>query len=163
MKRLLVVFSLVAVMLVVGAGVIYAQGPDGEGRGDCRGGGPRGAGHLIDTIAEALEMEPGDIAAQVQDGSTLAEIIEANGGDLEAITAELIDGQTEHINQAVVDGMLTQEEADEKLADLETHIDELLNGEFEVREGGRGRGPRGPRGDNAPEENGAPADESTSA
>lgn len=147
MQRLLIIFSVFAVMLVIGAGVIYAQGP-ADGQGDCRGRGP-GAGHLIDTIAEALEMEPADIIAQVQDEATLAEVIEANGGDVEAIKADLVAAATERINQAVEDGWLTQEEADEKLADLETHINDILNGEFEPRSG---RGPgRGPRGGNAPD------------
>lgn len=153
MQRLLIIFSVFAVMLVVGAGVIYAQGPD-EATGPCRGRGP-GGGHLIDTIAEALELEPADIIEQVQDGATLAEIIEANGGDVEAIKADLVAAATERINQAIEDGWLTQEEADAKLADLETHIDDMLNGEFEPRSG---RGPgRGPRGGNAPDS--APADD----
>jgi polyhydroxyalkanoate synthesis regulator phasin len=140
MKRLLIIFSVLAVMMVIGAGIIYAQGPDGQ-RGRGRGRGPGDGGHVIDTIADALELDPTDVATQVQDGATLAEIIEANDGDLEAIKATLMEGATERINQAVEVGRLTQEEADEKLADLETHIDELLSGEFELRGSGRGWGP----------------------
>lgn len=112
------------------------------------GEGPRGpkGPNAIDIIAEALGLEPQDVFAQLQEGATLAEVIAANDGNVDEIRAELIANATERINTGLEDGRLTQEEADEKLADLETHIDELLNGEFEARMGQRGEAGRGPRG-----------------
>ena len=58
----------------------------------------------------------------------------------------LVAAASEHIDQAVADERLTQQEADEKKAELPERMAEIVNGEF------RGPGPgrfRGPAGDTA--------------
>lgn len=116
--------------------------PDGKGRSNQGQRGNRGFNN-IDVISEALGLQPEDVLGAWQDGSTLAEIITENGGDVEAIKAEIVVATTEKINQAVADEKLTQEEADEKIAELDAHVDEFLSSEFQVRP--EGDGPRGPR------------------
>ncbi len=126
--------------------------PDGEGRPNQGQRGNRGFNN-IDVISEALGLQPEDVLSAWQDGSTLAEIIEENGGDVEAIKAEIVADSTEKINQAVADEKLTQEEADAKIAELDAHVDELLSGDFEARPAGErpdGEGSRGPRDRNEP-------------
>ena len=148
MKRVIIILSLLTIM-AVGVGAVAAQGPGGrDGRGHR---GHHRGGHLIDTIAEALGMEPEDIiqALQAEEGTTLADVIEANGGDVEAIIATVVEDKTERLNEAVADGRLTQEEADERLAELEARITERLNGEFTPR--GPGNGRRGPEAEDVPE------------
>lgn len=147
MKRVLIIFSLLAIM-AVSVGVIAAQGPEGK---EGRRGRHHRDGHLIDTIAEALEMEPEAVieALRAEEGTTLADVIEANGGDIDAIVATFVEDATERINEAVEDGRLNQEEADERLAELEERITDRLNGEFTGY--GPENGRRGPRGDDAPE------------
>ncbi|NIR37390.1 MAG: hypothetical protein GWO22_15820, partial [Actinobacteria bacterium] len=51
----------------------------------------------------------------------------------------------ERIQEAVENGRITQEQADEKLADLEQRITDRVNGEAPER-GPRGFGRRGPGG-----------------
>ncbi|MCI0710178.1 MAG: hypothetical protein L0154_08445 [Chloroflexi bacterium] len=158
MKRVLIILSLLAIM-AVSVGMVAAQGPGGRGG---RGGrGHHHGSHLIETIAEALEMEPEDIieALQAEEGTTLADVIEANGGDVEAIIAAVVEEKTERLNEAVADGRLTQEEADERLAELEERITERLNSEFTPR------GRRAPSTEDVPEEESSDTtdDESTNA
>ena len=93
----------------------------------------------VQIISDAIGLDPMDIAQEIRDGKTLAEIITENGGDVDTVKAELIANATERINQAVEDGKLTQEEADEMLANLDTTIDDLLSGDLrEMRMDGRG-------------------------
>ena len=70
----------------------------------------------------------------------------------------LVTVQQERLAAAVEDGRITQEQADERLADLEERVTERVNSEAPV--GGHGHGPHGDRGgqpgdDEAP---GMPAD-----
>ena len=65
----------------------------------------------------------------------------------------LVQAQEERIAQAVEDSRLTQEEADERLADLEERITERVDSP--VGDGGRGHGGRGDRAGDAAE---TPAD-----
>jgi len=67
------------------------------------------------------------------------------------LIAYLVDQAEEHIADAVADGRMTQEEADEKLADLEDHITELVTSDIpepgdRPMGGGGGRGGHGPGG-----------------
>lgn len=94
-------------------------------------------------IAESLGMTPEELLQAWRDGSTLSEIITANGGDVAAVTQTLIDAATERINTAVSEGTLTQERADELLQNLPDQIERLLNAEFQGRPGPGRNGQRG--------------------
>jgi uncharacterized protein (DUF433 family) len=144
---------LAAVVATVGVGAAFAQGATPPAEAPVEGerpawhqngpGGPRG-GHL-ETVAEALGMTVDELHEALADGQTVAELAEAQGVALEDIAAALVAVHAERIQQAVDDGRLTQEEADEKLAEMEDRILEgLESGEF----GGRGGpcGPGDPRG-----------------
>ena len=144
---------LAAVVATVGVGAAFAQGatPPAEApvEGECPAwhpngpGGPRG-GHL-ETVAEALGMTVDELHEALADGQTVAELAEAQGVALEDIAAALVAVHAERIQQAVDDGRLTQEEADEKLAEMEDRILEgLESGEF-----GGSRGPGGRATDRA--------------
>ena len=117
---------------------------DGFGPRGPRQRGPKG----LDTAAEFLDMEIEDLATQLKDGATLAEIA---GAQTDALIAAMVAEAEEHLAQAVTDEKLTQEEADEKLADIEERITTFVNeGPPERPEGGEGRGPGGPRGPHGP-------------
>lgn len=152
-KRIAVLVS-VFLMLVLSVGIINAQ-DGGEGDEDGRRGKGRRGHHVLETIAEALDVEPEGLRTELQEeGATLVDIITSNDGDVDEIKALLVTEATEHINQAVEDGKLTQAEADEKLAGLDEHVDELLNGEFECSGKGGPRGNRPPRNQETPAEAG---------
>ena len=98
------------------------EGGRGEGRG--QGGDVREA---VQAVVDATGLEAQEIMQQLRDGATLSEIIVANDGDPNNIIAILIGLVTEKTNQAVTDGVITQERADEILANAETHITNLVN------------------------------------
>ncbi|MCJ7726377.1 MAG: hypothetical protein MUP76_08345 [Acidimicrobiia bacterium] len=102
----------------------------------------------LDAAAEFLGMEVADLASQLREGATLAEIA---GDQTDGLIAAMVADAGEHLAQAVTDGKMTQEEADEKLADVEDRITTFVNeGPPERPEGaggpGRPGGHRGPGG-----------------
>jgi len=102
----------------------------GEGR-------PRmqAAQSLIEATAAETDLEAREIMQQLRDGSTLADIITANGGSVETVVASAVADATDRINAAVAEGRLTQEEADERLASLEATFTEAVNSELPERDG----------------------------
>ena len=101
-----------------------------------------------------LGMEVEELGAQLREGATLAEIA---GGQTDALIAAMVAEVEEHLVQAVTDGKLTQDEADEKLAEIEKRITTFVNEGLPERpegEGGPGghQGPRGPGGGRPPVE-----------
>ena len=137
------IFTLVFAMMVTAFGVVSAHDENGR-----RG---RGFGNPDSTIlTNATGLEHAEIREAVRNGSTIADLIVANGGDVNATIILLVDEATEKITEKVDAGDITQERADEILASLEDRITDRVNGTFEP-DGRRGR--RGPRGfDNQAEE-----------
>lgn len=114
----------------------------GELRGFGRGRGFR----AIQQVAEFLELTPEEMREALAEYDTLADLAAANGSSGDELVAFLIDKVEEHLAQAVADGRITQEEADEKLADAEEHITDMVNsdipepGDRPWRRGGGGPG-----------------------
>jgi urease gamma subunit len=136
-KMVLLAFTAVSV-LVFGAGMISAQEATTEFQ--------RGDGivrEVLEIVAEATGLTGREIADRVRAGETLAEIITAQGGDVAAVTSQIVSAITERVNTAVAEGRITQERADEILLDLEARVTLLLNGEYELAGAGLGRGDRG--------------------
>jgi hypothetical protein len=113
-------------------------GRGGHGHGGPGGRGGRGA-HL-ETVATVLGISVEDLRTGLVDGQTIAEIATANGKTAEEVVDALVAEATERIGQAVTDGKLTQEEADVKLAELDTKLTEFVNSTPELR-GPRGQAP----------------------
>lgn len=126
-------------------------GPPGAGQ---RGGGPgggslhRGGPHgmlmegarlALETAAETLGMDGGALRAALRDGSSLADLAEQQGVAVDDVVAALVDEAEEHLAQAVADGRITQERADEIAATLSERLTERLDQTWEPR----GHGPRG--------------------
>lgn len=109
-------------------------------------GGGRGF-RAIQQVAEFLELSDDELKAAIEEYDTIAEIAEANGSSADEVVAYLLDQLEEHLATAVDDGRLTQDEADERLADAEEHLTEMVNSDIPERPlGGRGPGGRGPGG-----------------
>ncbi|MCB9454732.1 MAG: hypothetical protein H6671_01955 [Anaerolineaceae bacterium] len=85
---------------------------------------------IVEIVATETGLEPAEIVAQVREGSTAADIITANGGDVEAVKAELVSVLTERINTAVANGRIIQERADTLLSNLDNLVNRALNGEL---------------------------------
>jgi hypothetical protein len=129
--------------LALVAGVVGAQGQGDGGRGGGRGRGGgfgdergmgrdrgdlgRGALGLIQIVVEQTGLTVREIGEQVRGGFTLAEIITANGGSVEEVTNAAIAQAAERINEAVANGRITQERADEMIAALADNVSNMLN------------------------------------
>lgn len=125
-------------------------------------GGHRGGAPVLSAAATALGMTEDELRTALEaDGATLARVAEEQGVEVDALVDALVTVQQERIAAAVEDGRLTQEQADERLADLEERVTERVNTEAPVggpghgRHGDRGGRPDGGADDEAP---GTPAD-----
>jgi len=70
----------------------------------------------LENLAVKLNMTVVDLKAALEEGKTIPEIAESQGITMEDLKAEKEEAMIERINQAVTDGKLTQEEADEIIA-----------------------------------------------
>ena len=133
-KRI-VTIALAALVALSAVGVASAQGLEQRGDGPRGRGGRhlilRGLQHVATAITEATGLERADIIAQLAEGKTLAEVIIENGGDLEAVKAELLAPLQERAAAAVEAERITQDRADELLTSASERIDTLLNRVFE--------------------------------
>lgn len=119
------------------------------------GGWHRDGGPGLSAAADALGMTEDELRTALQaEGTTLADVAEEQGVDVDTLIDALVTAQQERIAAAVEDGRLTQAEADERLADLEERVTERVNSEGPVGGSERGgpmghHGPGGHRGDGA--------------
>lgn len=121
-KLLTLIGGFLAVMLVIGvlsATSAFAQGPSipplhGGGPGGGRGG--LGNGVALQAAAEALGMTTDELINALRGGSTLEELAEEAGADIEDVRAAIQEARTvdlrERIQQAVEAGTITQDHAD---------------------------------------------------
>jgi uncharacterized protein (DUF433 family) len=92
----------------------------------------------IEVAAETIGIEPSELLAEVRDGATIAEVAEDHGVDPQDVIDAIATEQRERLDQAVEDGLLTQDEADERAADLEERAADLVNGELDMPMWGHG-------------------------
>jgi hypothetical protein len=112
------------------------------------GGGHRGGGFDLAAAATALGMTQDELrTALATEGTTLADVAGEQGIEVDALVDALVTAQQERIAAAVGDGRITQEQADERLADLEERVSERVTSEAPVGGPGPGHGPHGPHGE----------------
>ncbi len=137
-----------------------SEDPPADGE-DARPNGRRGMGAALEAVAEVIGIEVDDLRTQVRDGATLGDIAEANGVDSSEVVNVIVQAKQDRIAQAVEDGRITQEQADEKAAELEDRVTTRVEeGRPERPEGtadGEGRRGPGQRGNDGQGGAGAPA------
>jgi len=95
---------------------------------DCQG---REGRHQLnlETAADAIGIDVEDLRTALEGGSTLAQVAEANNVDPQTVIDALVADASTHLAQKVESGELTQEQADERLADVTARItDHVQNG-----------------------------------
>jgi uncharacterized protein YidB (DUF937 family) len=97
-------------------------------------GGPGGPGHPglragFEAAAETIGISAEDLRSALRDGSTIAEVAAANDVDVQAVIDAMVADANEHLDQAVADGRLDQERADNIKAGLVERITAVVNGE----------------------------------
>ena len=109
---------------------LVAQAPErGEHRGD-RG---RRPGMDGEVVAELLGIDVAELRSGVRAGQSIAELAEANGTDVQTVIDALVDEAASHLDLAVGNGRLTEDEAAEKLVDVTERITARVNGERPAR------------------------------
>ena len=98
------------------------EAPDGARHGH------RGGGCDLDDAAEAIGIEESALREALDGGQSIAEVAEANGVEVQDVIDAMVTAKTEDLAEKVAEGRLTQDEADEKSADLETRITDQVNG-----------------------------------
>lgn len=114
-------YSLFALTLfsLVGTGVAYAKGPNGT---NANGNNQTNKGYGYETMisdkAETLGVSVDDLKADLAEGKTFLEIAEAQGLTSDDLHEVMTTQATARINQRVANGNLTQEQANERLANM---------------------------------------------
>ena len=122
-------------------GTITVQGStDGTaGTADHAPRGPRAA-VASEAVAKVLGMTADELRTELQSGKTLAEIAKTKGVDIAKVTQAIIDDFTAREQAEVAAGDHTQAEVDQKIADLKSKINDVVNGAMPDK------GEHGPRG-----------------
>ncbi len=108
-----------------------------------RGGrmGQRGFGALrggSEDVQELLGLSAEEIRTAMVDGSSLADLAEQQGVTVEELSDVLVSGIEEQIDQAVEDGKIDADRADEIKDGVDEKIEAMINAEFDGFRGGRG-------------------------
>ncbi len=115
------------------------------------GHGMRGFGGRLgmsSTLPDLLGIDADAMREQLQEGSTIAEIAEANGVSVDDVISGLVSEASDRLGTAVTDGKITQEQADESLTEMTQRITDMVNGEAPLGRGGVGGHERGRHGGN---------------
>lgn len=105
-------------------------------------GGLHHGGHhgFVDFTAAAdfLDVTEAQLRASLEDGDTLAEIAKANGKTASGLVDALVAAAKADLDEKVAAGRLTEAQRTSILADLESRLEDVVNGEFSF--GFRGHG-----------------------
>ena len=128
-------------------------GPRGgrHGKGEHGGRGGHGpARFATDTLAKVLKMTTTELNTELQAGKSLKTIADAQNVDIDDVKKVLVSDFTAHLDAEVASGEHTQAEADAKLAEFKTRLDDMVNGvraQGGPEMGGHGMGGRHGHGD----------------
>jgi hypothetical protein len=81
----------------------------------------------IDAAADAIGIGVSELLAEIRDGRTIAEVAEEHGVEPSAVVQAIVDERRAWLDEAVADGRLTREQADERLEAIEEAVTALVN------------------------------------
>jgi hypothetical protein len=129
MKTKAMIVTVIALVLAVVIGVVSAQDGGRPHRGNRGGhGGLDMMLDMADIVTNATGLTMQEIRQQVADGATLAAVIEANGGSVDAVIAEAMTVIEERVAEAQENGSITEERAAQVLENLEQRLTDAVNG-----------------------------------
>ena len=97
----------------------------------------------VQEIADLIGVDVEALTEWLRNGGTLAEIADQNGVDPDAVVDLIVADMNERLDQAVEDGRIDADEADERRSEIEERVTERVN---EGRPEGEGPGRRGGHG-----------------
>lgn len=90
--------------------------------------GSHGDWHGLETAAQALGMTEDELRTALQaDGASLAKIAQDRGVAVDTVVDALAADVRERLGEAVKEGRLTQEQADQRLADLQQQVTDWVD------------------------------------
>lgn len=98
----------------------------------------------VAVLTDALGVGEDVLQAAREAGQSIADVATEQGVPVEDVVSAIVDAQSAHIQDRVVAGDLTQDEANERIAGLAERVTERVNAAPGER--GEGHGPRGPHG-----------------
>lgn len=108
--------------------------PDLSERGNRRAG--RSA--ASEALQDILGLSSDEIRAELADGKTLAEIGEEQGISAEELADTLVAAMNERVDEAVEEGHIDEDRAEEIRGRIEENVENRINGEYESNRRGKG-------------------------
>jgi len=105
------------------------DGTEADGDNDGEREGRRGRGRKAAVAAEVIGIEVDELRAALQDGSTIAEVAEANDVDPQDVIDAMVANLEEKLDEKVAEGRITEDEAAEK---LESKTERITNKVFGI-------------------------------
>ena len=99
-------------------------------------------------LADVLGLDGSEIRDALKGGSTIADLAAEQGVSVDDVVDALVAQAEQRVAAALESGRIDQEKADEILANVEQHAEDIVNGEAEP---GKGHGRRGGPADIAPD------------
>ncbi|MFN0145123.1 MAG: hypothetical protein ACKVT1_01320, partial [Dehalococcoidia bacterium] len=137
--------GLTGLMAVGVAGVTFAQGPANPDRPASQGlgaGDHRGARIGLAAIVQASGLDKAVFSEGLKAGQSINQVLTDNGKDPAAIQAQVLAELRTRLDQAVADGKLTEERADQAYAKAQEQLPAFMNS---VPDGSHGGGQDGQR------------------
>lgn len=128
--------AVAAVVLLTAVTVSAVLAHGGFGRGG-------GTSNVVSAIEEQTGLSRDDLRTRLAGGESLADIIQAEGGDLEAVVTVALTGLDEKITALVAAGRLQSDQVDDYRAAAEQRVRDWLAG---TKDGLRGKGRSRPGG-----------------
>lgn len=83
---------------------------------------------LVNAAADATGLTAREIGEQIRSGSTLSDVISANGSTPEAVLGAALETVQTRLDEAVANGRFTQQQADDILAGVRAFYEAALSG-----------------------------------
>ena len=94
------------------------------------GPGPGGRGHGLDAAASVLGIDAATLRSELEAGKTIADVAGDRDVDVQTVIDAIVAEMQSHLAEAVENGRLTQEQADERSAEASDRATALVNGEL---------------------------------
>jgi len=103
----------------------------------------------LSAAADYVGLSVAELRERLRDGQSLADVAKAEDKSVEGLEQAMIDAVKKNLDQAVSEGNLTREQADDVLERIEARIDDIVEGSVETWRG-RFHGPPGGPPDGGP-------------
>jgi hypothetical protein len=99
-------------------------------------------GDQLSAAADYLGLSLNELRERLRDGQSLADVAKTEDKSVEGLEQAMVDAARKNLDEAVSEGNLTREQADDILERIEARIDDIVEGSVETWRG-RFRGPPG--------------------